>query len=106
VQQLLALAFVAKARVPGLASYPVYAWRVNGARVVLVAAEFSCGHLEALGSGTLPDDAAGLQLLRSAEADLSHAHGRREAVRMMVGVYRALRHRFSQMDPMPPPSWS
>ncbi len=92
MQQLLALAFVARSRAPALASYETYAWRLNRTRVALVAARVSGRYLERLSHGRRPDTPLQLRLLVSDEYDLQQERGRREAVRMMVGVFRAIRH--------------
>jgi hypothetical protein len=98
VQQLLALALVAQVHALGHQTYPVYAWRIAGECVSLAAAHMLGAYLAILGSGHLPNAAGALQLLHLAACDLRHEHGQCNAVRMAVGVYRALFDRFRLED--------
>jgi hypothetical protein len=74
-------------------NYETYAWRLNGTRISLVIASVPCRYLDSLGRGMLPGGRLQLKLLTSEECDLLQEPGRREVVRMIVGVFRSLRQR-------------
>jgi hypothetical protein len=61
-------------------------------------ARVSSGYLDRLSHGRRPDGQLQLRLLVSDEYDLQQELGRREAVRMMVGVFRAIRQQLVATD--------
>lgn len=86
--QLVLQAALAYEADPNLSAYKAFAIHVDGTRLQVVSADISRVYLERLYQVSCPD---GFDVLHSASYDLLEVEGRREALRIVLGLLKSLR---------------